>query len=330
MTGVLDGEAAVLVLLAALALDTAFGEMALLLRNAVHPVVAIGRVVGWLDRRLNKPQRGDRARFWRGVFTMSAVILLAGGFGWLVAALAAGFPGGWLIEALLVAILLSQRSLYEHVAAVARALRQDGLAGGRAAIRHIVSRDPDSMDEPGIARAALESLSENFADGIVAPVFWYAIAGLPGICAYKAINTADSMIGYRTNKYAAFGKAAARLDDAVNWIPARLAALVTVIAAALTGNDPARAIRIMRRDAHTHASPNAGWPEAAFAGALGLAFGGPRVYQGQGKKEHWIGGDGKRKYGPKGIARGLMLYVVACAVNGLMGIGFAMLRANLV
>jgi len=329
MTGWTDGGAAMLVLVAALGLDALFGEMALLLRSALHPVVAIGRVVGWLDRRLNKPERGEAARFWRGVFAVTAVTLLAGGFGWLVALLTRDFPGGWMIEALLVAILLAQRSLYEHVAAVARALRRDGLAGGRAAIRHIVSRDPDGLDEPGIARAALESLSENFADGVVAPVFWYAIAGLPGICACKAINTADSMIGYRSNKYAAFGKAAARLDDAANWIPARLAALMTVVAAALTGNDPAQALRVMWRDASTHASPNAGWPEAAFAGALGLALGGPRTYPGQGLKKHWIGGDGKRRYGPKGIERGLRLYIVACAVNGLLALGFVMLWARL-
>jgi len=325
----MDGGASVLVLVAALALDALFGEMALLLRNALHPVVAIGRVIGWLDRRLNRPERGAAARFWRGVFTAACVALLAGGFGWLVAVLTAGFPGGWMIEALLVAILLAQRSLFEHVAAVAKGLRRDGLAGGRAAIRHLVSRDPASLDAPGIARAALESLAENFADGVVAPVFWYAVAGLPGICAYKAINTADSMIGYRTNKYSAFGKAAARLDDAANWIPARLAAIVTVIAALPTGDDAARAVRVLLRDAGTHASPNAGWPEAAFAGALGLALGGPRTYPGEGTKEHWIGGDGKRRYGPKGIERGLRLYVVACAVNGLMAVGILLLRASL-
>jgi adenosylcobinamide-phosphate synthase len=306
-----------------------FGEMALLLRNALHPVVAVGRVVGWLDRRLNRPERGAAARFWRGVFTAASVAVLAGLFGWLVAVLAAGVPGGWLVEALLVAILLAQRSLFEHVAAVAKGLRRDGLAGGRAAIRHLVSRDLASLDEPGIARAALESLAENFADAVVAPVFWYAVAGLPGICAYKAINTADSMIGYRSKKYRAFGKSAARLDDAANWIPARLASLVTVIAAALTGNDPARAARVIRRDARTHPSPNAGWPEAAFAGALGLALGGPRTYPGAGTTEHWIGGDGKRRYGPAGIDRGLRLYLAACVVNAAAAAGILLFRASL-
>ncbi|UCH72939.1 MAG: cobalamin biosynthesis protein CobD [Rhodospirillales bacterium] len=323
------GGAGLLVLAAALVLDALFGEMALLLRNALHPVVAIGRVVGWLDAKLNRPERGERARFWRGVFTAVAVATLAGGVGWVVSALARVLPGGWLIEALLVAILLSQRSLYEHVAAVSRSLRCDGLAGGRAAIRHLVSRDPASLDEPGIARAALESLAENFADAVVAPVFWYAVAGLPGICAYKAINTADSMIGYRTNKYRVFGRAAARLDDAANWIPARLAALIIVAAAALTGNETRRALRVIRRDARTHASPNAGWPEAAFAGALGLALGGPRSYPGEGTREHWIGADGRRRYGPAGIDKGLRLYLAACAVNGILGGGILLLGASL-
>ena len=314
------------ILAAALALDALFGEMGMLFRLLPHPVEAMGRLIGALDRKLNKPERGEGARFWRGVFAVAMLVGAAGGLGWLIATLARGIPGGWMIEAFLVATLLAQRSLYDHVAAVGWALHNDGLAGGRRAIRHIVSRDPASMDEHGIARAGLESLSENFADGVVAPVFWYAVAGLPGMLAYKAINTADSMIGYRSEKYRAFGKAAARADDVANWIPARLAGLITAAAAALSGTDWARALRIMWRDASTHASPNAGWPEAAFAGALGLALGGPRTYPGQGTKEHWIGGDGKRKYGPGGIRRGLKLYIRACAVNAAVGLGVLAVR----
>lgn len=318
-----------MVLAAALALDALFGEMGALFRLLPHPVEAMGRLIGAMDRKLNKPERGEGARFLRGVFTILVVAGGAGLVGWLIATLARGLPGGWMIEALVVATLLAQRSLHGHVAAVAIALRNEGLAGGRRAIRHIVSRDPATLDEPGIARAGLESLSENFADAVVAPVFWYAVAGLPGILAYKAINTADSMIGYRSEKYRAFGKAAARADDAANWIPARLAGLITALAAALTGNDAARALKVMWRDAGAHASPNAGWPEAAFAGALGLALGGPRVYPGEGTKEHWIGGEGKRKYGPKGIGRGLKLYVWACAVNAAVGLGILAVRVAL-
>jgi adenosylcobinamide-phosphate synthase len=314
------------ILAAALTLDALFGEMGMLFRILPHPVEAMGRLIGVMDRRLNRADRGEAERFWRGVFTVAVVAGIAGAAGWLIATLARGIPGGWMIEALIAATLLAQRSLYAHVAAVARALRNDGLAGGRRALRHIVSRDPASMDEHGIARAALESLSENFADAVVAPVFWYAVAGLPGMLAYKAINTADSMIGYRGDHYRAFGKAAAKLDDVANWIPARLAGLITALAAAPSGDDPTGALRVMWRDAGTHASPNAGWPEAAFAGALGLALGGPRDYPGEGTKEHWIGGDGKRKYGPKGIGRGLKLYVWACGVNAGVGIVILLTR----
>ena len=317
------------ILAAALALDALFGEMGALFRALPHPVEAMGRLIGAMDRRLNRPERGETARFWRGAFTVAAVAGIAAAAGWLIATLARGIPGGWMIEALVAATLLAQRSLYAHVAAAARALRLEGLAGGRRAIRHIVSRDPAALDEHGIARAALESLSENFADAVVAPVFWYAVAGLPGMLAYKAINTADSMIGYRSDQYRAFGKAAARADDAANWIPARLAGLITALAAAPAGDDPTRALKVMWRDARTHASPNAGWPEAAFAGALGLALGGPRVYPGEGTKEHWIGGDGKRKYGPGGIGRGLKLYVWACAVNAGVGLGVLAVRVVL-
>ena len=320
---------ALTILAAALALDALFGEMAALFRILPHPVAAMGRLIGAMEAKLNKPERGESARLWRGFFVVIVLVGLAGAAGWLVATLARGIPGGWMIEALAVATLLAQRSLYSHVAAVALALLNDGLAGGRRAIRHIVSRDPASMDEHGVARAALESLSENFADGVVAPVFWYAVAGLPGILVYKAINTADSMIGYRTEKYRAFGKAAARLDDAANWIQARLAGLITALAAVFTGDDWARALRVMWRDAGSHASPNAGWPEAAFAGALGLALGGPRTYPGQGTKEHWIGGDGERRYGPQGIGRGLKLYIWACGVNAAVGMAILAVRAYL-
>ena len=320
---------AVLVLLAALALDAMFGEMAMLFRVVPHPVAALGRLIGALDRRLNKAERSARARLWRGLFTVLAVVGLATATGWLVTTLMTGVPGGWMVETLLVAMLLAQRGLYNHVAAVARTLRRDGLAGGRTAIRHLVSRDPASMDRHGIARAALESLSENFADAVVAPVFWYAVAGLPGICAYKAVNTLDSMIGYRTTQYADFGYAAARLDDAASWIPARLAALWIVTAAELRADCSAgRAFRVMLRDARTHASPNAGWPEAAFAGALGLALGGKRSYPGEGDVEHWIGGEGERRFGPAGIERALRLFVVACLVNAVAAAAFLIILAG--
>src|SRR5690554_4671448 len=195
--------------------------------------------------------------------------------------------------------LVAQKSLYDHVAAVARGLEQGGLEGGRKAVSLIVGRDPESLDQAGVARAAIESLSENFSDAVVAPVFWAALFGLPGLLAYKAVNTADSMIGHRTPRHAAFGWAAARLDDAVNLIPARLAGLrIAGAALLLPGARAGNALRAMGRDAPRHRSPNAGWQEAAMGGALGLALAGPRRYGGQVVEDAWMGAGGRTDAGP--------------------------------
>ena len=217
-------------------------------------------------------------------------------------------PLGIVLAAVAASTLIAQRSLYQHVARVAVALEQDGLAAGRAAVAEIVGRDPEALDEAGVARAAIESLAENFSDGIVAPVFWMALAGLPGAAAYKAINTADSMIGHRTPHHEAFGFAAARLDDLVNLPASRLSALLVVAAAALTGRAAAaEAWRAVIRDAGHHRSPNAGYPEAAFAGALGLALAGPRVYGGV-EVEDAVMGDGRRAATAADIRAALALY----------------------
>jgi adenosylcobinamide-phosphate synthase len=217
-------------------------------------------------------------------------------------------PLGIVLAAVLASTLIAQRSLREHVARVAAALEHDGLAAGREAVSHIVGRDPDTLDEAGVARAAIESLAENFSDGVVAPAFWLAVAGLAGGAAYKAINTADSMIGHRTPRHRAFGWAAARLDDLVNLPASRLTALLIVAAAAVSPDASAgNAWRSVRRDAPQHRSPNAGYPEAAMAGALGLALAGPRVYGGV-KVEDAIMGDGRRAATAADIRAALRLY----------------------
>ncbi|HEY2113391.1 MAG TPA: cobalamin biosynthesis protein, partial [Dongiaceae bacterium] len=213
----------------------------------------------------------------------------------------------------------AQNSLYRHVAAVARRLREEGLAGGRRAVARIVGRDPESLDEAGVSRAALESLAENFSDGVTAPLFLALLLGLSGILAYKAMNTADSMIGHRTPRHLAFGWASARLDDLLNLIPARLAGLVLAATAfLLPGMSAAEALRAMARDARRHRSPNAGWPEAAMAGALGLAFAGPRRYGGEIVEDHWMNAGGRRDATAADIRRGLSLYVGACAMQGAL------------
>src|SRR5690606_13888364 len=207
---------------------------------------------------------------------------------------------------------LAQRSLAEHVEAVAEALETGGLEAGRAAVSRIVGRDPARLDEAGVSRAAIESLAENFSDGVVAPAFWMAVAGLPGAAVYKAANTADSMIGHRTKRHGAFGWAAARFDDLINLPASRLTALLVVCAACtLQGASPRRAMRAVWRDAGRHRSPNAGWPEAAMAGALGLALAGPRVYGGVAVEDAIMGEGGRREASSADIRRALQLYRTA-------------------
>ncbi|SFC63537.1 adenosylcobinamide-phosphate synthase [Bosea sp. CRIB-10] len=214
--------------------------------------------------------------------------------------------------ALLASTLLAQRSLHEHVARVADGLERGGLVGGRKAVSMIVGRDPESLDEAGVARAAIESLAENFSDGIVAPAFWLGLGGLPGGALYKAINTADSMIGHKSPRYLAFGWGAARLDDLVNLPASRLTALLLIAAAGLDRQaDAGAAWRAVRRDAGRHRSPNAGWPEAAMAGALGLRLAGPRVYGSVRIEDGWMG-DGRAEATAADIRRALVLYRRAC------------------
>jgi adenosylcobinamide-phosphate synthase len=219
--------------------------------------------------------------------------------------------------AVVASSLLAQRSLYEHVQAVAEALAKDGLAAGRRSVSLIVGRNPERLDEAGVARAAIESLAENFSDGIVAPTFWMAVAGLPGGAAYKMLNTADSMIGHRSPRYAAFGWAAARLDDLLNLPASRLSAVLIAVAAPWVGGSAAGAWRAVRRDATRHRSPNAGWPEAAMAGALGIALAGPRVY-GETMVEDAFMGNGRQELAAGDIEQALRLYRVACALQWVL------------
>ncbi|PRY21156.1 adenosylcobinamide-phosphate synthase [Aliiruegeria haliotis] len=259
------GKAAILML--AMFLDASLGEPRWLWSRLKHPAVAMGDIVGWLDRHLN------RGTYRRSSGTFAVVVLAIGAalFGLLLQILT---PFG-LIDVLIVAILLAQRSLVQHVAAVASGLRQ-GLPEGRQAVSMIVGRDVAQLDEAGVARAAIESGAENLSDGVIAPAFWFLLAGLPGIFVYKAVNTADSMIGHRTPEYEDFGWAAARLDDLLNWIPARLTALLIMAGHGRFGGWTALA-----QDARKHRSPNAGWPEAAMARCLDVALSGPRSYDGE-------------------------------------------------
>lgn len=287
-------------LAAALILDALVGEPEAVWSRVPHPVVLFGRLIAWLDARLNH----GAGRRWKGVLALLALIVITLPVPVLIAAL----PFGWVLEIVGAAALLAQRSLVQHVGDVAEALGRS-LDRGRAAVSLIVGRDPDTLDRAGVARAAIESAAENFSDGVVAPAFWFLLGGLPGIVFYKAVNTADSMIGHRTDRYVEFGWAAARLDDALNWIPARLAGVLIILAGS-TAAPPGtvlRGCRVMWRDARLHRSPNAGWPEAATAAVLGLALAGPRIYGGVITDDPYLNPEGSRDATPDDVRRAVAL-----------------------
>lgn len=298
---------------AALLIEAAVGYPDALFARVRHPVVWIGALLAWLEARLNDPRRPTGLRRLAGLATL-LLVTAATALVTLPIDLLARHLSGWCLAAVLAASLPAQRSLASHVAAVAEALDEDGIDGGRRAVSAIVGRDPLALDAAGVARAAIESLAENFADGVVAPAFWTAAGGLTGGALYKAVNTADSMIGHRSDRYRAFGWAAARLDDLVNLPASRLAAVWLVAAAALRGDDVRAACAAVWRDADHHRSPNAGWPEAAMAGALGIALAGPRVYGGTRVDDRFIGG-ARREVTSADIRRALALYRVAAALQ---------------
>ena len=305
-----------LLLILGLAIDGLFGDMPSIFRHVPHPVVLAGRAVAFFDRRLNRPIRSEASRRARGTITVVVLVGTAAALGLAIQRASRGSLAGAVVECLLIATLVAQRSLYDHVSAVAQALDTGGLPGAREAVRHIVGRDPVSLDKFGVARAAIESLAENFSDAVVAPVFWYLLCGLPGLFAYKMANTLDSMVGYRTPRYRSFGWAAARFDDVLNIVPAPLSGLLLIIAAAFARHGrPGRALAIMLRDGRKHHSPNAGWPESAMAGALGLALAGPRRYPEGLVADPWLG-DGTARAVTPDIARALKLYCRACVILG--------------
>jgi adenosylcobinamide-phosphate synthase len=300
-----------LLLFVALAVDALFGDMRLLFRFVPHPVALAGRAVAVFDRKLNRARRSAAVRRVRGVVTVIVLVGAAALTGFVLHVICRQGVAGAAVEVFVVAVLLAWRSLHDHVLAVAWALSRGGVQAGRQAVSHIVGRDPMSLDAPGVARAAIESLAENFSDGVIAPVFWYLLLGLPGLLAYKMANTLDSMIGHKSERYRDFGWAAARFDDLVNLIPARLSGCLLGVAALFDpGAAAGHAFRIMLRDGRKHHSPNAGWPEAAVAGALGLALAGPRFYRDGVVSDPWLG-DGTARATPEHIARALTLYRLA-------------------
>jgi adenosylcobinamide-phosphate synthase len=314
----------VLISFGAALIEAAFGYPQSLFRRIGHPVMWMGALIEHQEKSLNPQSMQEARRRLNGVLALSRLLLLTVISALFLQGFAAWLLPGWLallVVALLASTLVSQRSLYEHVAAVADALDAHGASGGREAVAKIVGRDPQTLDEAGVARAAIESLAENFSDGVVAPCLYGTLLGLPGMAAYKAVNTADSMIGHLTPRYAAFGWASAKLDDLLNLPASRLSALILILAALLHGDASAKgALASVGKDATRHRSPNAGWPEAAMAGALGIKLSGPRSYHGALTHDAWIG-EGRAEATAVDIRRALRLYRTACAIEiGALGL----------
>ena len=308
------------VVLTALALDAAFGWPDALYRRVGHPVGLFARFITGCEVRWNRDEYDFAQRRALGVLTLALLLVTVGslGLGIQHLLLAAFGSWSWVGVAILAWPALAQHSLFDHVRAVGERIEAGDLGGARAAVAMIVGRDTAALDEAGVTRAAIESLAESFCDGVAAPLFWLLLLGLPGVWTYKAVNTADSLIGHREERWRAFGWAAARTDDLLNLIPARLSGVLICLAGG--GGWP-----VLWRDARKHASPNAGWPEAAMAGALGLRLGGPIAYDGVMHDKPWIG-DGTNRAGGKDIDRALAVYVRACLLLWLIAGGAAWLR----
>jgi len=277
------------ILLLALAVDALIGWPDALYRKIGHPVTWLGKLISHMDKSLNRMEWHPPTRRLMGLLTAAFIILICIVSGQIIQNAVGQGILGFLISVLLAWPLLASRSLYSHVKDVAQPLELMDLRSAREAVSMIVGRDPKQLDTAGVGRAAIESLAENTSDGVVAPIFWGLIFGLPGILAYKAINTMDSMIGYKTPKHLDFGWAAARIDDLANWVPARLTGLII----AMMSGTPNAALQTIRRDAGKHRSPNAGWPESAMAAALGVRLSGPRSYHDKQTNDPWLYAEGR-------------------------------------
>ncbi|MCK0096155.1 adenosylcobinamide-phosphate synthase CbiB [Yoonia sp. F2084L] len=299
-----------MILILGMLLDAALGEPRWLWSRVPHPAVLMGRLIGWCDTKFNK---GNHKRL-MGFMTIAELCVAAAALGWLIQ-----LVPGYALDVIFLAILLAQKSLVDHVQAVGDALRLS-LGDARRSVAMIVGRDTKDMDAPAVARSAIESAAENLSDGVIAPIFWFAMAGLPGLLVYKITNTADSMIGYRTQKHEEFGWAAAKLDDLLNLIPARLtAALIWAV------TSRAGFAKIMR-EAPLHRSPNAGWPEAAMAHGLGIALSGPRSYDGEIREYPFVNSDGKRALDADDIDRSVTVLWKTWGLTLLLVLAIAVIR----
>jgi adenosylcobinamide-phosphate synthase len=309
------GGLPVWVVLAAILLDAVLGDPDSIWRRLPHPVVLIGWAIRELDKRFNRKQWSFVRRRAFGIAAIGLLTSMAGAAGCAIQTAAGRSIAGDVVVAVAASIFLAQRSLHDHVWNVQTALEGDGVEAGRHAVAKIVGRDTASLDVSAVSRAAIESCAESLCDGVIAPVFWLSLFGLPGLLVYKTVNTADSMIGHLTTRHAAFGWAAAKADDVLNFVPARLTALLIAAAAPTVGGSFVATLITAWRDASISSSPNAGWSESAMAGALGLALGGPRSYSGSSLDEPFFNPGGCTNAGAADVGRSLTILLVACVLN---------------
>lgn len=304
------------VLFFALLIDRFVGDPDWLWSRVPHPIAYFGRAIGLADGKLNLETRSAAFRKAAGLLSILVLVVASGIVGWLISDVLGVFSlAGLLVEAVLVSVLLAQKSLADHVGKVEQELSTNGLPGGREAVSMIVGRDPETLNVSGVCRAAIESLAENFSDGVVAPAFWYVLLGVPGLAAYKMVNTADSMIGHKNEKYLHFGWASARLDDLLNYLPARLSVVFVGLGAWVSKGRKAalRAFCVALQDHAHHRSPNSGWPEAAMAGALNVQLAGPRVYGGAVVDEPVLNAAGAETSGISDIGKAIDVFYAACS-----------------
>ena len=322
----LDYSSSAHILLSALILDALIGDPAWIYTRISHPVAWIGKMISWSEQHFNRETRSNFQRRLLGALTIIVICVITSGVSSMIVVISQAIPVGWLVLSLVVSIFLAQRSLYEHVAAVADTLTQS-LDAGRIAVARIVGRNTQTLDQAGVARAAIESCAESFSDGIVAPIFWYVVGGLPGLVIYKTVNTADSMIGYRTQRYHAFGWIAARLDDVMNIIPSRVASILLGLATFLIykGIHRKAAWAVTWYESNHHPSPNAGWPEATIAGALNRALAGPRHYGTDTIEYPWLNAQASPIATIQDIRLALRLVVRAIGILWFCIIGYGML-----
>jgi adenosylcobinamide-phosphate synthase len=320
-----------LTLALAMGLDKVFGEPDVLWKKIAHPIIWFGKLIEWAELAFNKSDASAYAKRRNGFLVVAGLLLIVGLAGALLHCLFLQFGVfGLLFEALIASVFIAHKSLIDHVRDVATALSSGGLDEGRIVVARIVGRDTANLVDSDVCRAAIESLAENFADGVIAPAFWYVVAGLPGLLAYKMLNTADSMIGHLNERYRDFGRASAKLDDVANFIPARLTGVLYVLVSGVLYGRLAgqRALSTMMRDARLHRSPNSGWPESALAGGLNIALAGPRVYKGVMANEPMLNSSGAHQLVIRDVHRALtltsqthVLFVVLILLFALVCVG---------